>query len=456
MGHSREAVAAALGRALGGSVIDLQRLSGGASRITSAFDLEAGDGSTRPMILQEERSHGLVPGGRVSIEARLLRAADDLDVPVPQVVAAGVEDGLDPGWMVVERIEGETIPRKLLRDPQWATARNALTAQCGSALASIHRIDPDSIPGMPRRDPLREPLPFLDGLGEVRPCLELGVRWLEMNRPVSDRRVTVHGDFRMGNLLVGPNGLCAVLDWELAHAGDPAEDIGWLCARSWRFGGHGRVGGFGDLPELLDAYRSAGGEAIGSDRVRWWEVYAAVKWAVICALQAATHLGGSTRSVELAAIGRRVCESEWDLLLLLDLAPDDAGPPTVDLTPPLAVEPFGRPSALELVEAVREHLETSAVDEPGGRATFDNRVVRNVLLMVEREIRLGQSMVRAHADRLAGLGFNGDAELASTIRSGSFDDSLDTVGRVLAQSVRDQLLVANPSYLESVGGEGPG
>jgi aminoglycoside phosphotransferase (APT) family kinase protein len=448
MGTSPDEVASELGRVLDGTVRDLKRLSGGASRITSSFDLEADDGTVRPLILQQERGHGLVPGSRVLVEGTLLRAAGDLGVPVPLVVAAGADGGLDPGWLVVERLEGETIPRKLLRDPEWATARSALTAQCGSALAAIHRIDPDAVPGLPRRDPLRDPLPFLDGLGEVRPCLELGVRWLELNRPASTRRVTGQGDFRMGNLLVGRHGLRAVLDWELAHAGDPAEDIGWLCARSWRFGGPGRVGGFGDLPELLAAYTSAGGEAIDPGRVQWWEVYAAVKWAVICALQAATHLGGSTRSVELAAIGRRVCESEWDLLLLLDLTPDDADGSDTDLGPPPVVEPFGRPTAPELVEAVREHLEAS-MDRGGGRAAFDDRVARNVLLVVERELRLGPGIARAHADRLGDLGFEGDASLASAIRSGAFDRDLGTVGRALGTSARDQLLVANPRYLDA-------
>ena len=136
------------------------------------------------------------------------------------------------------------------------------------------------------------------------------------------RRVTVHGDFRTGNLLVGPDGLRAVLDWELAHAGDAAEDIGWLCAPAWRFGGPGPVGGFGALDDLLEGYAAAGGAVIDPVRVRWWQVYATVKWAVICALQASAHLSGATRSVELAAIGRRVCESEWDLCTLLGLAPD--------------------------------------------------------------------------------------------------------------------------------------
>jgi len=448
MARSPDEVAVELGNRLGGRVRELHRLSGGASRITSAFDLEAADGSRRPLILQQERGRGLVPGGRVAIESSLLREAGGLGVPVPRVVAAGATGGLDPGWMVVERLEGETIPRRLLRDPEWEVARARLTAQCGSALAAIHRIDPDGVPGLPRRDPLRDPLPFLDGLGEARPCLELGVRWLGLHRPATGRRVTVHGDFRLGNLLVGHDGLRAVLDWELAHAGDPVEDIGWLCARSWRFGGTGRVGGFGELPDLLDAYARAGGEVVEEDRVHWWEVYAAVKWAVICALQAATHLGGASRSVELAAIGRRVCESEWDLVTLLGFAPEDEDPASGDPAPEVVTEPFGRPTAAELVEAVREHLEESMGPDGGGRASFDTRVARNALGVVERELRLGPAIAAAHAGRLARLGFAGDADLASAIRSGAFDRDEGDIGRALASSTRDQLLVANPSYLE--------
>jgi aminoglycoside phosphotransferase (APT) family kinase protein len=451
MGDPTRDVIGELGRVFGAPVRDLRRLSGGASRITSSFDLEFGDGSRRRLILQQDRGDGLVPGGRVRTEVSLLTAARNAGVPVPEVVAAGTAGGLPPGWLVVERLDGETIPRKLLRDAEWAAARKALPSQCGSALAAIHRIDPDGVDGLPRRDPLRDPLPFLDGLGEVRPALELGVRWLDLNRPPSGPRVTVHGDFRLGNLLVGPDGLRAVLDWELAHRGDSAEDIGWLCARSWRFGGAPRVGGFGELTDLLASYTAAGGEAIDLDRVRWWEVYAAVKWAVICALQAATHLGGANRSVELAAIGRRVCEGEWDLFTLLGHTPDDGIDGTAALNhrpdPPNVVAPFGRPTSSELVEAVSEHLDAGSGRAAGGRAAFDDRIARNVLLMVERELRLGPAISRAHAERVAGLGFTTDAALSSAIRAGAYDANMDDLGRALAVSTRDQLLVANPSYL---------
>lgn len=441
-------VADRLGTVLGGAVERLRRLSGGASRITSSFDLVASDGTRRPLIIQQERGEHITHGSRVLVEADLLEAAIRAGVPVPKVVAAGARGGLDSGWLVVERLEGESIPRKLLRDPEWATARRSLTAQCGAALAAIHSIDPDAIGGLPHQDPLADPLPVLDELGEIRPTLELGARWLAINRPPTDRRVTVHGDFRMGNLLVGPEGLRAVLDWELAHVGDPAEDIGWLCSRAWRFGGGGRVGGFGQLPELLESYAAAGGVAIDTDRIRWWEVYAAVKWAVICALQASAHLRGATRSMELAAIGRRVCESEWDLLILLGMTPgvSESTEPDADAFP-TEVAPFGRPSAGELVEAVREHLEATMEGDEGDRARFEARIGRNILRVVERELVLGPAMAKAHSDRLAALGFTGDAALAASIRSGDFDHDLFEVGHALAASTREQLLVANPSYL---------
>jgi aminoglycoside phosphotransferase (APT) family kinase protein len=446
-----ETVEAALGRVLGGTVRQLRQLSGGASRITSSFELVGTDGTHRSLILQRDRGTGIAGPGRVRIEVALLRAAAEAGVPVPDVVAVGTGAGLGPGWLVVEHIEGETIPRKVLRDPEWSGARSALTGQCAAALAGIHAIDPGGIEGLPRGDPLADPLAFLDALGEVRPALEFGARWLQTHRLPPGPTVSLHGDFRMGNLLVGPDGLRAVLDWELAHAGDPAEDLGWLCAPAWRFGGAGHVGGFGDVPALLDAYAAAGGEVIDRARLEWWVVYATVKWATICAMQASSHLSGASRSVELAAIGRRVCESEWDLFVLLGLAPDPSVVDAPASEPPGVLAPFGRPTGPELVEAVREYLERDVMEQSEGRARFQARIARNVLSMVERELRLGPAFARAHRDRLAALGFNGDQDgdraLATAIRSGACDGEWSAVGQALALSARDQLLVANPAYL---------
>ncbi|HTU39582.1 MAG TPA: phosphotransferase family protein [Acidimicrobiales bacterium] len=443
-----EQLAAALGARLGGTVANLCRLSGGASRVTSAFDLEV-DGTTRPLIVQTDRGDNPAKAGLMAVERSLLEAAGAAGVPVPAVVAGGdgVADGLGAAWLVVERLDGETIPRKILRDPEFADARGALTAQCGRALAAVHTIAPDAVAGLPPTDPLKDPLPYLDVLGEARPALELGARWLAAHRPVAGPRVTVHGDFRLGNLLVDRAGLRGVLDWELAHAGDPAEDVGWLCAPAWRFGGPAEVGGFGALGDLLGAYEAAGGEAIDPARVHWWQVYATVKWATICALQASAHLSGATRSVELAAIGRRVCESEWDLFVLLGVAPSGPPPSPDPLGARVATPPFGRPTAAELVEAVREYLESSVMDQSEGGTRFEARVARNALGVVERELVLGPAVAGAHAQRLRALGAEDDAQLAATIRAGDLDDRWERVAAALAASARDQLLVANPSYL---------
>ncbi|MEY3806009.1 MAG: hypothetical protein RIR69_821, partial [Actinomycetota bacterium] len=142
--------------------------------------------------------------------------------------------------------------------------------------------------------------------------------WLENNRPTSQRTTLVHGDFRLGNVIVDAGGLRAVLDWELAHMGDPMEDLGWLCVRAWRFGGKGPVAGLGHYDELFDAYEQVAGVRPERDVVRWWEILGTLKWGIMCIVQANTHLSGVSRSHELAAIGRRVCENEYDLIGLLE------------------------------------------------------------------------------------------------------------------------------------------
>jgi hypothetical protein len=368
--------------------------------------------------------------------------------------------------MVVERIEGETIARRILRDDAYAAARPRLAAQCGDALARIHAIDPAAVPGLAGGDQIAQIREALDAVGEPHPVFELGFRWLERHRPPGEAaQAVVHGDFRNGNLVVGPDGLRAVLDWELAHLGDPLEDLGWLCVRAWRFGAEPRVGGFGPVDELVGAYEATAGVTVDRAALRWWEVLGTLKWGIICVVQASTHLGGLVRSVELAAIGRRVCEVEHDLLLLLPgatspaaAAPSPAAPPPAERPSPpgpddAAAQVAGRPgtphdapTAGQLIEAVREFLEGDVMATAEGRVRFHARVAARVLATVERELAAGDGPARAHAARLAALGFGTDAELAAAVRSGSLDDRWDEVAPAVRATVADKLAVANPTY----------
>jgi aminoglycoside phosphotransferase (APT) family kinase protein len=302
-------VAALLGD--GARLNNVRRLSAGASRAMWAVDVVHPDGAVEPVVVRTDPRGASRPTGPVP-ETALLHAAAEAGVPVPGIVAE------DDEYLVVERIEGETIPRKILRDDEYASARPKLAAHCAEALAGIHSIPVDSVPGLnTETDPVATWRAMLDGFGQPHPTFELALRWLDERRPPPTGATVVHGDFRNGNLIVGPDGLRAVLDWELAHVGDPMEDLGWLCVKAWRFGVDRPVGGFGEYADLFAAYEDASGRAVDPDVVRWWEVLGTLKWGIMCIAQAFTHLSGTVRSVELATIGRRVCENEWDLLELI-------------------------------------------------------------------------------------------------------------------------------------------
>ena len=299
-------------------VHDLHRLSGGASRETWAFDVTRSDGARWPLILRRDPPGTDRPGGMAN-EAAALIAARRAGIPEPELFVHG-DDGqaLGSPFMIMERLEGETIPRRILREAQYEAARRRFAFQCGEILARIHAISADQIPGLQPIDPLATCAETLAGLDEPHPVLELGLRWLLVNPPEVRRANTVvHGDFRNGNLIIGEEGIRGVLDWEVVHLGDPAEDLGWLCVNAWRFGAGPPVGGLGSYDELLEGYAAGGGPEIGVDTVRWWETLGTLRWGLGCIAQARRHLDGSVRSVELAAIGRRACEQEWDLLELI-------------------------------------------------------------------------------------------------------------------------------------------
>jgi aminoglycoside phosphotransferase (APT) family kinase protein len=465
-GVDESALAAAIGRHLGTDVEieDLRRLSGGASRETWSFDSVAPDGARHPLVLRRDPGPPTGTTGR-AIEFDVLRAAVEAGVRAPDArFLLDASDGLGAGF-VMTRIDGETIPRRILRDDDLAAARKRLAAQCGEQAARIHAVPLAGLPELPVLDAAEQIEQYrqvLDGIGEAHPAFELGLRRLGQDPPEIGAPRLVHGDFRNGNFVIGPDGLRAVLDWELVHLGDPVEDLAWCCVRSWRFGVVDRVvGGFGDVDELLRAYAATGGGDVDRSRLAWWEAFGTLKWGLICAIQAHTHLRGLVRSVELATLGRRIAETEWDLLRLL--VPDRLELAAAGGDPGAAAEPDGpeatsfqdRPTAAELLEAVREFVERDAQPNLEGRAAFHARVAVNALGIVERELVLGAETDAPVAARLAALlGRDGPppelaAALAASIRDGTLDDRREDVVDAVVALIGAKLAIANPRYTRS-------
>jgi aminoglycoside phosphotransferase (APT) family kinase protein len=305
-------IGAELGRAV--AVEDLGRVAGGSSRETWSFMLVDGE-EKRRMILRRDPP-GAQRGSDKGLEVEVLRRSAAAGVPVPEVLWT-----VDGGF-VMPFIDGETIGRRIVRDDAFARARPKMAAQVGEIAARIHSVPTDGLPlaapdGSPALSTLEQYRSVMDSVGEAHPAFELGFRWLERTAPAGGRTTLVHGDFRNGNFIVGPDGIRAVLDWELVHLGDPWEDLAWVCVRSWRFGAPGPVGGFGDYDDLFAAYERTAGVPVDRDAVRWWEAMGTLKWGVMTMMQAFTHLWGHVRSLDLAAIGRRTVECEYDLINII-------------------------------------------------------------------------------------------------------------------------------------------
>jgi len=321
-GDLAERLAPVLARRMGWDeprVEGLARLSGGASRDTWSLDAVDREGRRHPLILQRQRSLVVDAWLGTAVEARLLAAARSAGVPTAAVLAwSDGSDELGLPYLLFERIEGETIPQRILRQERFASVRGTLARQYGEALGRIQRIGSAEVPGLVLQDPLDHFERVLDGLGEPSPALAFGFRWLRTHRPPAGDTVVVHGDFRNGNGIVAPQGgLRAVIDWELSHLGDPLEDLGWFCIRAWRFGSPLPVGGFGRYDEIIGGFEATSGLKVDREALRWWQIMGTARWAVICLMQGATHWQGHRRSVELAVTGRRAAEAEFDLMLLL-------------------------------------------------------------------------------------------------------------------------------------------
>ncbi|MEL0155054.1 phosphotransferase [Sphingopyxis sp.] len=380
-----------------GDLSNLTRLSGGANMESWAFDWGGG-----AYVLRRAPSAEYMEGRPYGhpVEAALVRSAHAGGVKAPEVIGVLSDaDGMGTGY-VMRRVIAEVSPAKILAAPP-----PSLVADLGRELALIHALPraaiPTEIPVMDTAAALAELKARFLAYGGDRPAIALAVKWCEDHLPEPADPVLVHGDYRMGNVMVDADGLAAVLDWELAHLGDAHEDLAFGCMTVWRFGMLDKPAfGVGSLDDYFAAYEAAGGRPVNRDRFKYWLVYRTLWWALGCLQMGQAWRSGADTTVERVVVGRRTAEQELDIIRLLE-----DGAPAAERAAPLppsqaaAAAPVGEPTTQEMVQAVRDWLGEAIKPQAEGHGKFQVAVAMNALGIVMRDLGAG---IRAEDKALAG------------------------------------------------------
>jgi aminoglycoside phosphotransferase (APT) family kinase protein len=296
---------------LGSEPSEPKLLAGGASK--EAWAIDAGG----ERLLVRRAAVGVIHKHTLSLadEFAVLEAAHEAGVKAPRPIAYIPDlDGREA--FVMERLEGETIGRRIVR---MAGLPPELPTQLADELAKIHAIPRTRLAFLQEAN-LERMVDEFDEVGEARPAIELGLWWLREHRPPPREPVIVHGDYRIGNVVVRPHeGLVGVLDWEFAHVDEPVRDLAFALVRAWRFGvPDKRLGGIGDVEPYLERYNELTGLDVRPEELDYWELAGNVGWAIGCLTQMQRHLSGLDRSVELAVLGRLGAEVEYEICHLLE------------------------------------------------------------------------------------------------------------------------------------------
>ena len=305
-----------------GKVSNLEPLTGGASKEIWKFEVSNAKQSTKMILRRGSGIEGPL-AIKTADEARIQKEVIKVGAPVPIILAVSKNDEELGDSYIMHFVEGESIARKILRDKEYKKALPILAYQCGEAIAKIHNVDINNfsfLPKKPAEDQLEDLYSTYQSFEQPSPVFEYAYLWLKEQDFGNFQESLVHGDFRLGNIIVNAEGLQSIIDWELAHIGNPLQDLGWVCGNSWRFGKSDKVvGGFGEIEDLLEGYNSISKLKVDKEMVKCWQVFGTFRWGVICLIQAYAHLNGTINSVEKAAIGRRVSETEIDIVDLLFL-----------------------------------------------------------------------------------------------------------------------------------------
>lgn len=436
-------------------LVSVDRLSGGASQETYRLVVATSIGEKRLALRR-------TPGGEyaeitpqhpgLDVEALLMQSALAVGVPEPEVYyVLQREDELGDGFLM-EWLDGEALGARIVRSPEFEAIRPKLAYECGKVLAKIHSIDLDAT-GLRARLWEIPPAEFVEQTWEryrlldtPQPMIDYVARWLMENLPEQHETALVHNDFRNGNFMLSPDGIVAVLDWEVAHVGDPMRDLGWMCTNSWRFGASDPVGGFGQYEDMFKGYEDESGKTVDPEHVKFWEVFGSFWWSVGCLGMAEHYRSGPDRTVERPAIGRRTSECQVDCVNLLipgpvEIVKESSGFSSVDI-----------PRTDELLVSVRDFLRNDVMDETTGRANFLSRVAANSLDIVLRELTSGPIHQALELGRLQAL-FQSDEgldvlkrRLVTELRDKQISLDNEVLQNHLRQTVVNQVAIDQPKY----------
>ena len=436
-------------------LISCERLSGGASQETYRIVIRT-DAGERKLAMRRAPGaaapkHGSSPG--LATEAMLIRAARSAGVPEPDILwVFKPEDCLGDGF-IMEWLDGETLGARIVRDPALDAIRPRLAEQCGEILARIHAIDLNAS-GLASRLSLMSPEQYVrqtwqgyQALGTPQPMIDFSARWLLEHLPTTTEPRLVHNDFRNGNIMVSANGVIAVLDWEIAHIGDPMRDLGWICTNSWRFGrSELPVGGFGTYADLFGGYERVSGKPVDSAHVKFWEIFGSFWWACSSLTMAQHYRTGPDKTLERPAIGRRSSECQVDCVNLLIPGPVEL------IAPDPSISSIDMPRIDELVTSVRDYLRDEVMSATKGRMQFLARVASNSLDIVLRDLMVGSGHRRRQVERLrALLDEDGDLEelrrsLVQRLRDNAIELDHPGLADYLREAVVNQVAIDQPTY----------
>lgn len=452
------ALTALLAREVAGfsELLSCDKLTAGASQETYKVVFQAG-GIEMPLALRRGvptlQAGSSVGAIGLEVEAQLLQLAAAAGIPEPDVVyVLQAADALGTGFLM-QWLEGETLGGRITRSESLARVRPQLAYQCGEQLARVHALDWQAAgleKSLPRVSPevlVQETWSFYRALDVPTPMIDYSGRWLLENIPNESRLTLVHGDFRNGNLMVTAAGISAVLDWELAHLGDPVRDLGWLCVNSWRFGKRELpVGGFGEIDDLLAGYSAVSGIDVSREELHFWQVFGSFWWSMATLRMAQSWRTGETPSLERPVIGRRSSEAQMDCVNLLIPGSFELPDATVDISAGAQL-----PMPAELLQGVVGFLKDDVAADSDPLTGFMARVAANSLGIAQREILHGPQLAKAEHSRLQTL-LNTEEELdplrrqlVQCLRDGM---ALDTPGLTdhLRQTVAGQLAIDQPRY----------